>query len=156
MGYDVFGAPYDTGQLSDTSNFTKFKFKSNLILKAIRINIIVIDNPTFTDLNLKVYSDRAGVPDKLLATSTNVQTKAAIHTLANAAKEIFFEFAEQAFLGEVFYHLVLNGTGYSPTASKYLLWEIQGVDPIYSGGSAAILKFGLNPFKFSVISSDVQ
>lgn len=156
MALEVFGTVWNSGELADKSVFTKFKFKSNLILKGIVTNIIVFNDPTFTSLSLNIYSDRGGLPDVLLATSTNSQTKEAVHTLANANKALFFQFAEQAFAGEVFYHLVMSAVGYSPTAAKYLAREVQTTDPIYVGGDTDPIKYAINPHKFSVISSDVE
>lgn len=136
MAWTVFGDDWETGQLANTDKFQTIKFNSNLILRAIRTWIIVINDPVFTNLHMEIYSNEVIGADntvkKYLHTSTDVRTKAEIHTLPHAVKEIYFTFNDISVQANTFYNLVINGTGYVPTPSSYLAWMKGFPDPVYN------------------------
>lgn len=159
MPFKVWGVPYETGQLGSTDIYQPVRFNTNLILKAVRIWIIVNDDPTFTNLYMKIYSDSHGAlthaPGKLLHTSTNSLTKSEIITEANGVKEIYFTFNNVNVQGSTWYNFVLNGTGYAPTGDKLIAWRQAFPDPVYSTGltvnTANLNKF---PFTFYAIGAE--
>ena len=134
MGWKVFADPFETSDLTGVARFQPIKFNQDMILRAVRTWIVVYNNPAFTNLNMKIYSNNAGYPKKLIATSTNVQLKASIHTLDNAVKEMWFEFDYPVFKGADTYHLVINGSGYTFAEGSHLAWMKGFPDPVYSTG----------------------
>ena len=154
--YTVWCTRWDTGELANTSVFQPLKFNKNVVLRAIRTRIVVVDNPTFTDLNMKIYSDRGGSPQTLLATSTNVITKAALHTLDNGVKETFFRFGDPAFEADTQYHVVINGTGYAPTATAMLGWQKDFPEQIYTPSALRNpTKLGVHGHGLGIIASQI-
>jgi hypothetical protein len=119
------------------------------ILKAVRTWIVVFNDPTFTDLNCKIYSDEirsiggtktGHTPVKLLHTSTDSRTKAEIHTLDHGVKEVYFTFNEVPLQANTWYNLVINGTGYSPTSGSYLAWRHAYPDPVLATDHVAAVE----------------
>jgi len=93
MAWTVYGQPYSTAAMTDTSIYQYFKPQSNLILKALRAWVIQNNDPSYTSINMKIYSNNGGSPRTLIATSTNVQTKAAMFGTSNSGvKEVWFDF----------------------------------------------------------------
>lgn len=138
MGWAVYGDNFETADLTGTSKFQSVTFGQDIILRAIRTWIIVYNNPSFTYLNMKIYSNDASsgsnTPKKLLATSTNTQLKADIHTEANAIKEIWFEFDYPVFNGADIFNIVINGVGYTYDVNSHLAWMKGFPNPVYSSG----------------------
>ena len=138
MGWLVYGENLETSDLTTTAKFQPVKFGKDSILIGIRTWLIIYNDPVFTNLNMKIYSNDASSgansPKKLLATSTNVQTKTAIHTLENGVKEIWFDFDKPVFNGKDIFNLVLNGTGYIGTSDSHIAWLKAFPNPVYSSG----------------------
>lgn len=160
MPSKVWGVPYESGQLENTDIYQPVKFNSNIILRAVRIWVIVYDDPDFTDLTMKIYSDTPTtdldhVPGKLLHTAENTITKAEMITLDNGFKEIYFRFDDVNLNGSTWYNFVLNGTGYAPTGDKHIAWRQAFPDPVYSTGLtidiANLFRF---PFSFYAIGAE--
>ena len=131
MGWKVYGERLETADLTGTRVNQSYQPNKNLVIRGCRIWIIVNNNPPFTDLNMKIYSNDNGDPGKLLHTSTNVQTKAALITLANGVIETFFDFADVPMHSNDTYRFVLNGTGYTGTDSSHLAWRRGWPNPVY-------------------------
>lgn len=144
MGWTVYGDPYLAGELEDLSHFQTVQFQSDIVLRAVRTWVIVYDNPVFTSLSCKIYSNETvggdNSPRKLLATSTDVRTKAEIHTLANGIKEIYFNFNDVPLKGADLYNFVLQGTGYAPAGGSHLAWMKGFPDPVYTAGYTPTLE----------------
>ena len=89
-----------------------------------------------------------------MATSTNVQTKAAIHTDDHALKEIWVQFADISLNSSDRYHFVLNGTGYVPSATAFIAWRKGFPDPIYEFNIASLepKDIGCLPFALAPIA----
>lgn len=159
MGWRVFGDPWETGELENKTKFVTIEFGSNKIIRAIRTWVIVYNDPVFTNLNMKIYSNEVvssdNTPKKLLATSTNTLTKAEIITLDNGVKEIYFEFDDFPVVGADKYNLVINGAGYAPTGSSHLAWRKAFPDPVYSGGfTPSIERMMYAPYEVYAIGGD--
>lgn len=144
MGWKVYADEFTTADLTGVSKYQSVSFGSDLILVGVRTWIVVYNDPTFTNLNMKIYSNEVissvNTPKKLLATSTNVQAKSVIHTLPNGVKEIYFDFNYPAFNGLDIYNIVINGTGYTYAASSHLAWMKGYPNPVYSGGYTPALE----------------
>lgn len=145
--------------LADTSLYLPFSPNRTCLLKAVRPTILVVNNPTFVGLVAKVYSDLGGVPATLLATSSNVQTKAQITTLSNAIKTIWFEFEPVVPLayGEQ-YHIVLaksSGT-YTYSDSSHLAWARDFPTPKNLDGRAvtSMVQVGVSPLACEFFTGD--
>lgn len=141
MAWTVWGDNWKAGELSDTSKFQTVTMNEDISLIGSRTWVIVYNDPVFTDLNSKIYSNelRSGenTPVTLLHDSTDPDTgdpdsrlKAQIHTLENGVKEIYHLWNYVPLQGETSYNFVINGTGYVPTASSYLCWMKAFPDPV--------------------------
>lgn len=156
MAWTVWGDDWEDGQLSNTDKSLTIRFNDNYIIRAIRTWIIVYNDPVFTNLNMKFYSNEVvsavNTPKKLLTTSTDVRTKAEIHTLPYAVKEIYFTFDNFPVQGNTYYNLVINGTGYVPTGSSYLAWMKGFPDPVYASNYVPALEtIPLAPYQLYAI-----
>lgn len=134
MTFSVWANEWASGELSNTNLYQPVIFNQNTILRAIRTWVIVYNDPSFTNLNCKIYSNdvQTSAPKLLLYTSTNTVLKADLYTDDYAVREIYFEFADINLNGEDTYHFVINGTGYSYSSSSYLAWKKAWPDPVYA------------------------
>jgi hypothetical protein len=152
--WQVYGDQFSTSEMTDTTKSALITFDKNEILIATRIWIVIYNNPTFTSLNMKIYSNDNGSPKKLIATSTNVQLKADVHTLDNAIKEIWFEFNKVNVKEGDSYHFVLNGSGYTGSDSSHIAWKKAFPDPVYSWGVVTLPALGRAPYDIYCIGAD--
>lgn len=160
MAWSVYGDNYSTSAMTDTSIFQPVTFGEDTILLAVRTWIILYNNPPFTSLNMKIYSNEtiggSETPKKLLATSTNSLTKSEIITLENGIKEIYFEFNYPVFNGADIYSFVLNGVGYTGSDSSHISWMKAFPDPVYSSGyTPAIETLPYAPYQLYFIGSNL-
>lgn len=157
MGWRVFGERWATSELTDTTKAQKFKPNDDMLLLAVRTWVIVYNNPTYTSLNMKIYSNNAGSPGTLLHTSDNVQLKADVCTLANGVKEIYFAFnAPQGvpLQASDYYHIVINGSGYTGSDSAHLAWMKAFPDPVYQTGiSVTFENLAVSPYAMYFIGA---
>lgn len=163
MTWRVWGTRIETAEMVGTTVHQPFLVNKNLVFRAVRTWVIHYNNPTYTDLSMKLYSGSTNdaatsLPKVLLASSTNVQTKAVISTLDNANKEIWFQFADIALKGSTLYHLVLNGTGYTDNwPTDGIAWRKAFPDPVYTTNVdvSSITKLGVNPYMMHFIGADI-
>jgi hypothetical protein len=151
----VFGERYETADMSNTRVHQPTTFGQDVILIGCRVWFIVYNNPPFTSLSMKVYSNNAGSPKKLLHTSTNTQAKAAVHTLDHAVNEFWFDFASIPLRGGDTYHFVVNATGYTGTESSHLAWMRGFPDPVHRPSPFGYVHAGVAPFTLYFIGSEV-
>lgn len=159
MSWIVWGDDWETGELASTAKYQPIRFNGNYIIKAIRTWVIVVNDPVFTNLNMKLYSNEVvsaiNTPKKLLHTSTDVRAKSEIHTLGNAVKEIYFTFEDIPVQTGTYYNLVINGAGYVPTGSSYLAWMKAFPDPVYASNyTPAIETIQQAPYQLYAIGSE--
>lgn len=132
MAWTVYGTPLMTADATAATYYQRIvPTDFDVILTAVRTYIVVLNNPTYTSLNMKLYSNASGVPRSIIATSTNSQLKADISTLDNAIKEIYFEFDSVVLKKNTVYHLVLNAAGYTGDDSSHVAWKQSFPDPAY-------------------------
>lgn len=159
MAWRVWGETYaSTSDLSDGVLYCPIEPSEKTVLKACRTWVIIYGNPVFTSLSMKIYSNRivSGQPTKgkLLFTSTNVQLKADVHTLANGVKEIWFDFDYPVLRAGEFYHFVLTGSGYAPTPTAHIAWMKTFPDPFYPGVTPNWINMNKLPYQLYIIGSD--
>jgi len=159
MGWKVFGREFLSGELANTNKFQSMKMKRNLILRAVRTWVILNNDPTFTNLNMKIYSNEvisgANTPVKLLHTSTNVQAKEDILSLNSGCKEIWFEFDDIPLHSETIYNFVLNGTGYVFSSNSHIAWRCAWPDPVYQAGfTPDAVNLGESPYAIYCIGGE--
>lgn len=157
MAWTVYGDSYDTDSAFTNGTKTiKFSPEKDSILRAVRTWLVFYNDPTFTNITMKLYYDGAGSRGDLLASSTTTWTKAQILTLDNGVNEVYFEFDDRTLDSGNYYHLVLMGTGSSFSESSHIAWRTGYPDPVYKDGISVsfnnLLKF---PYEFSLIGAEV-
>ena len=148
MGYRVWGDVFESGDLTGTTRSQIIEPQADLWLGAVRTQMVFYNNPTFTDLTCKIYSDEANSPATLLYSSTTTLTKAQIITEANGAREMGFSFNGEPMTSGVKYHVVINGTGYSPASDSFIAWSKSFPEPVndVTGASLEMTKVGVWPY----------
>ena len=129
--------------------FLRWRPGDNFLLHAYRTWLIIYNDVAFTDVKCHLYSDvvETKTPGIKLASSTNLFTKAQVHTLANAAKGVYFKWNDIALRGTDFYHFILEFTAYASTDdSAGAYWRNGWPDPVYqiidSNGSPVAVTSG--------------
>lgn len=159
MGWRVWGDDFTSSDFTSTNKFQTFKTNKDVVLKGFRTWVIVINDPIFTNMNAKIYSNevRSGdnTPVKLLTTSTDSRSKAEVHTLEHGVKEIYFTFNDFPLQKDTLYNLVINGSGYSPTDSSYLAWMKAFPDAVYPNDfTVAWEKLYQSPYQVYMIGGE--
>lgn len=133
MGWRVFGERLDTADMTPPYRvFQPLTFNSTMRLKAIRTWFSIYNNPTFTDISLKLYTYRNSAPDILISTSSNSVAKASVHTLSNGMKEVGFYWTNPlAFHSGEQVAVVPVLSGYTGTSSSHVAWVRGYPDGIY-------------------------
>jgi hypothetical protein len=133
--WKVYGDPFLSADMTGKSMSIRFKPNRNMVLKALKTWIIIRDSAgtlTFTALCGKIYSDRDGVAGGLIATSiNNFDIDDLLQTEDQGVIEPWFEFAELSLNSDTWYHLILNCTGYTYSATQHIAWRKAWPDPIY-------------------------
>jgi hypothetical protein len=127
-----YARKYYTGELVASTCYQPFVLNQSISLKAIRLTVILYNNPTLTGLQAHIYSNRGGVPYGLIASSTNDWDKSEISTYDNAARQIYFEFSQRHLNGSDTYHIVLTSDTYTGTDSSHIAWKLNFPDGIYT------------------------
>lgn len=153
MAWTMFGLAYDVaGDLTDNSIYQPMMVTRDLSLVAIRTQIIFVDNPVFTDLSMKIYSDDDGALGKLLETSSDVRTKAELFTDNSAWVSTYFSFSNFNMKAGDTYNLVLTGTGYAPAGDSHLAWRIGERDLVYrTGFTPSLVNISSSPYLIEAV-----
>lgn len=160
MGWTVWGDTWETtASMENTTLFQTVQFNTDVILRAVRTWIIYVENPTYTSLSMKIYSNEivgsTNTPRKLLYTSTDTRTPAEIKgetALAHGVREIYFNFADINLKGADKYNFVINAVGYAPSGDSHLAWMKGFPDPVYSTGyTPAIETINIAPYQMYFI-----
>ena len=133
MACSVWGVPLLTADMTGTSVSQAISPDSNVIVVGIRAWIIQNNNPSYTSINMKIYSNSGlDTPRALIATSTNSLTKSAMFGSSNSGlKEVCFLFDNVLLKASDTYHLVINGVSYTGDASSHLAWRKSFTEPVY-------------------------
>jgi len=164
MSWEVYGRDYSTAEATGKTIIQPIDMGRDVIVKAFRTWIIVVGDPTFTEVSMRIYSHNSadGSAGKLLHTSSNTIAKASLLEVENhAVKECYFEFlsgANQdgiALRGGVDYNLNLNFVGASGWSStSHCAWRKAWPDPVYSAASVGYNDLLVAPYMItSVIAS---
>lgn len=155
MGWRVWGEWYPTAAMSNTTFYQPAIFDANYSIIGCRIWVINYNDPAFTALTMKVYSNFNGAPKALIATATNTQPKASVFTNTNGAREIFFNFDQLNVRDGETYHFVLNATGYTGTSSSHLAWMRGFPDPVYRPSPFGFEDLAVAPFTLYFVGAEV-
>lgn len=152
----VWGEILETSDLSGTRVYQPYKPNKNIVIIGCRVWIVVYNDPSFTDLNMKIYSnDSDDAPEALLATSTDVRTKSEIITDTNGVKEIYFNFNNFGMQKNDTYNFVLNGSGYTGSSSSHLAWMRGYPDPVHRPNGFGYVDLAVAPFALYTIGADL-
>jgi hypothetical protein len=156
MSRKFIARPIPTAGNTDPPEITQtFSFSKNTIIRAVRVFVLVYNDPAFTSISAKIYSVRGSGAVKDVAASTNSFTKAQVTTLAHAHKEIYFTFPSVSILADSDYKIGLIISGYTGTQSSHLAWAMSWPDPIYRTGlTINQAKAGVMPLSLSFIGSE--
>lgn len=108
--------------------YQPIKFHRNLSLRAIKTQVVIYNNPSFTNILMELYSSK----NKTLIKQSSSLTKAQVHTLSNAIAEIYFEFDDISVKDLETYYVSLLVSGYSGTSTSHIAWVRSFPDPIYT------------------------
>lgn len=158
MGARVWGEPFYTSHFSGSPVFYQPVVPGNdgenFVLKGVKTSVIMYNNPTITSLEMRIYSNQSG-PSKLLYTSSNVQLKSSITTLANAIKEIYFDFDMLPnFDKDDTYNFVLWANSYTGDSSSHVAWKKAVPDSAYEPFTN-LIKIGVWPYDIHFIGADL-
>lgn len=163
MTWRVIAKPLSTAEMTVAAlptvaqAFTLDSTKPHKLLKEVVAGVIN-HNPSFTTMVMELWSDNAGAPCQLIATSTN--SKARVNLLPTAdnfgLSFAYFYFNKIHLRAGVTYWLALKATGYTYSASNHIAWRHAYPDPQYRTGlTLNAAKGAKTPLEFSVITADL-
>lgn len=145
MSWKVWGKTYAHNQLIESLTIP---IDTSLI--GARVWVILYNSPIFNSVELQILSG-SGV----IAKSTNVYTKNQISTFPNAAREIFFNFANVNLKKELEYGFRINLNGYLFAPSRAFSWMIDFPRPAYDPDFVPdITKISSAPFTLTLVGSE--
>jgi hypothetical protein len=134
MPWKVYCDTYTTSAFSNGEKTIRARFNKNVILKACRTWVVFVNEPVVTDFKMEIWTDNNNSKGIKLYDSLNTLTKSEIITLENGVKEIYFEFDDLPFDGDIYYHFVLTGSGASFSDTSLVAWMKGWPDPVYREG----------------------
>lgn len=154
MSHRVWADMITGAEATGTTKFHAFIPEKNSVLKAIRTAFVFYNDPTFTGIKARIYSDNNGVPGQMLAESD--ERPASIVTNNNAVIETWFEFTGVVLRGGTKYHVVFYVSGYSGAgASSHIALVVDWPNRSVAGESATTVEgLGLSPFKVHFFMAD--
>lgn len=157
MGANLYGEVFTTSDWSTTPRvFQPVSFTANTILIAARSWFIFYNDPAFTNLTMEVWTNNAGEPGVLLATSTNTWTKAELITEDHGFKEIYFKFDQLNMRAGDTYHFCPKLSGYTGTTSTHVAWKKAFPDPVLSSGLTVTFEsLGGSPYAIYFIGGEL-
>lgn len=155
MAWQVFAERLETADFSGSpSHSATAVFTDNIALKAVRTWVVIFNSPVFTQLEMRVYSNRGTSADILLHTFTKTWTLSEITDQPYAVREIYFDATNALPLnGGDTYHFVLWATGYTGTASSHIGWVRTLDDPPYGGYTPDMKDLNQAPFRMAYIGA---
>lgn len=153
--WKMIGEVLETADGTGVRVFQKAIMPRNTILNGARAQLIFYNDPVFTAITMKVYSNNAGSPQALIATSTNSVAKASILLVEDhAVKEIYFNFNSVALKANETYHFVIGISGYTGSVSTHVAWKHSFPDPAYQTNvNMTYAKQLISPFDITLIGS---
>jgi hypothetical protein len=132
MAWRMIGTPLDTADLP-TGVSQRFRHpEKSMILRGVQVGMILYNDPDFSDIEARIYTDNNGVAGKLLAISQNTWAKPVVLTTHDhGVKFAGFSFDYLSLRGGTYYHLVLHPNDYTGDSSSHIGWRISYPDPQY-------------------------
>lgn len=129
MTWSVYGKPYyNDSDMTDTSIYQRVSFREAKTIRAMLVDLIFYNDPTFTDLTLKIYG--VGPSGLIYTSSPRIKTALGISE-PYAVSQVYFEFNDVALAAETEYDFVLNASGYTGNGEgKHIAWKTSFPDPI--------------------------
>jgi hypothetical protein len=120
-------------EFTDTSKAQPFEPTKNIILKGAHARLALVNDPTVTSVNMKIYADRNGAAGKFLFQSTDVRVKTDLLSVVNNSSlgDFYFTFDNKELVSGTRYWMVLNAVGYVGTDTSNIGWVKAGPDAIY-------------------------
>lgn len=135
MAWSNLVKPLSTADVSGNVVSQRFRHPTKqMVVTMVAIGFEVYNDPAFTDMKVRIYSDRGGSPGKMLAESTTAWTKAQIHTDDYALKFASFLFAGIELQAGEWYHIVMVPSAYTGVDGSWLGWRYSYPDPQYPTG----------------------
>lgn len=155
----VQARPITTVEASNKSLFQTFTMIENTMVNTILAGLVFYNDPDFTNIVMKVYSNLDGAPDQLIMTSNNQFISHEIYPegYLGASKVIGFDFDPHPFQISQPYHAVINITGYTYSDNKHIAWRHSWPDPVYQRNLVQSTKRLLNyPRHIVVLGSEIK
>jgi hypothetical protein len=124
MSWRVYADRYVTADFSGApTKWQAFTPPNDIALKAIRSWFVFFNNPSMTDIRMRIYSFKGSTVRQLLHTSDENLTKAEILTENYGHRDIYCGFTNAPYLkGGDTYALVPWITGYTGDADSHVAW----------------------------------
>lgn len=156
MSWKVYGDSYNTDtSFNDGTKTVRFKLNKNAIIKYIRTWIILFNNPNVINMTASIYYDQNNEKGELFCDSLTTHKKTDLITLENGIKSIYFEFDENSFNKDMWYHFAIHGNSVGFSNDSHVAMKTSYPDPVYKEGLAIIFsnlpKF---PYEFVVIGDE--
>ena len=156
MALRVFADLFTTADMTGTSQYLTFSPGRNMSLKAVRTWLVMYNNPSFTNLTMKLYADRNGEPGKLKSSSLSFKSTVDLNLDDYTYVETFFEFPLPDLHETTDYHLVINCSGYTFSEGSFIAWAKAWPDPVYGNPSSPTFEgVAVQPYFLSVIGDEL-
>jgi hypothetical protein len=161
LEWDHIGKPISTAEMaaaipSIVQGFMVTEGYKNQLLKGVVVGLLYYNNPIFTDVKLEVWSNKSGLPGRLLHTSSDSFLQAECNTDLMVYRIQGFEFLPFGLKKNTLYHLAIRASGYTGDALNHIAWRQSWPDPQYPNGVTLTLEYGTKfPFSASFITADL-
>jgi hypothetical protein len=133
MAWSIYADPMETADLTGVTKSIRFKPTANVIMNGCFTGLVFREVGTFSDLVVKLYSDRSEAPGALINTSTTSYDKADLLTAQDSGAKFFgFNFPSTSLNKNTYYHIVLNCTGYTFSEVSHMAWIKGWPKPVYN------------------------
>lgn len=164
MGWKMVIKPYTTAEMTGTPTVSqRFRLSTTApkaFLEGVSVGAVFYNDPTFTAVHAEIWSDRAGSPIRLLATSDNSFTKAEVVKVSSALKIYSYAFMGFSFatpyplVPGAYYHVVFRASGYTGTTSAFVASRHGYPDPQYlTGVTLTLPKAAKFPFEVGFMTA---
>ena len=131
--------------LGSKAKYSPFKCNNDSYLYGVRTGLCLYNSPSFSNLCMKIYTIRDGLPTKLLGTSTNLWQPSDLQTKNYRPVQLYFTFNDIELEGSTLYHAVFEATGYTYSDSSWIGWLLDHPKPVNEGTSLLAIDLGIAP-----------
>lgn len=131
--WSVYGHPIYSTMTAKIDIHQSITFDKPVIVKACRIWLVLNNPPSFTNLEMRIYTEDSSVPANyhLLHSSTNTLDKSDLMTENYACKEVYFEFNNINLSKDREYFFTIAADDYDGTNDSHIAWRNTFPDPIF-------------------------